>query len=397
MRLGAIYMEIRNIYLGYWYQRTTLHLSELYDFFYAAKSPLALDHSNLEKLKEGLGIENVAMNISYFEYIQLDCLAGVKAKIYEDGLVIFTNDATDNIAHDINELNAFFEEKFNPAQNYLFSLGAPVPKELADIKTISPFFIVTQGATEADIDSLFKAVGETKYYEIKSHDAEIYRGSRVFVINVDEDFKNIEDLIEMQIFFKEFKSQLHRYLNMHRIIWEKIAEVKEKGEIKGRDVSDLRNQLESYKKTIQLIDGRIGQMGTHMKTRQGIISGLKWEQFLTDVLQFKYDTLSNTHNYIKSLWVMTSNYVDSAINLFSDIQAKSTESSVTNLAIITSMGVGATLIGLFTKQQPEFTLFGAGYFFALAFIGYITNKIMKTIYANRMYKIKDIKITKNIK
>lgn len=133
-------MEIKNIYLGYWYQRTTLHLSELYDFFYNGHSPLALDHGKLEQLRARLEIEKVEMKISYFEYIYLQCAGGIRVKIYEDGLVVFENNSTKKISSDLKELNNFFEDKFNPAQSYLFSLGAPVPKELAGIKTISPFF-----------------------------------------------------------------------------------------------------------------------------------------------------------------------------------------------------------------------------------------------------------------
>ena len=60
------------------------------------------------------------------------------------------------------------------------------------------------------------------------------------------------------------------------------------------------------------------------------------------------------------------------------------------------MGVGATLISLFTQKAPDFTLFGVIYFLILAFIGYATNKIMGMIYSNRMYKIKDVEVAKDI-
>jgi uncharacterized membrane protein YoaK (UPF0700 family) len=93
---------------------------------------------------------------------------------------------------------------------------------------------------------------------------------------------------------------------------------------------------------------------------------------------------------------MTKNYVQSALDLFGSIQAKSTESSVKNLAIITSMGVGATLISLFTQKPPSFTMVGALYFLILAAIGYATDKTMKTIYSRRMYAIRDAKVAKDI-
>jgi len=61
------------------------------------------------------------------------------------------------------------------------------------------------------------------------------------------------------------------------------------------------------------------------------------------------------------------------------------------------MGVGATLIGLFTKKLPDFTWFGIFYFILLIAIGYIANRIIKQIYASKLYKIKEIKADKDIK
>ncbi|MBI5153250.1 MAG: DUF1963 domain-containing protein, partial [Parcubacteria group bacterium] len=40
---------------------------------------------------------------------------------------------------------------------------------------------------------------------------------------------------------------------------------------------------------------------------------------------------------------------------------------------------------------------GMLYFFALALIGYTTNRIMGSMATNKMYKIKDIEVAKNIK
>lgn len=94
---------------------------------------------------------------------------------------------------------------------------------------------------------------------------------------------------------------------------------------------------------------------------------------------------------------MTKNYVNSALDLFSSIQARSTEASVENLTIITSMGVGATLMGLFSEEPPEFTVFGVGYFFALAVIGYFASKFIKKVALRRMYEIDDIEAAKDIK
>lgn len=256
---------------------------------------------------------------------------------------------------------------------------------------------MAEDASEEDIDKLFKQVGEDKYYQIESKGVNLYRGKRVFILSMNTKFEHIEELIEMQIFFKEFKTQLHRYVNMHRIIWEKIADIKEQGDIKGKDVEDLRNELESYKKSIELIDGRIQQMGTHMKTRQNIIQGLEWEQFLTDILQFKYSTLGDTHNYIKSLWGMTKNYLDSAIGVFADIQNSSTKNTVKALTLITTIGVVSGILRyLSVNELPQLTYIGAIYFVSLLLATWLANKGVNHFYLSRKYKIKNIEVAKDI-
>lgn len=337
------------------------------------------------------------MKIDYFEYIEAENKDNITIKIYEDGLVLFQKDSSKNLKEDLDVLRNYFKEIFSPAIGYLFSLGAPVPKELANIQSISPVFITIENNSSEIIDEIFQSLGEKKYYEIKEKGIEIYRGGHIFLIYPDKKFKNTEELIEMQIFFKEFKIQLHRYLNIHRIIWEKIAEIKEKGNVYGKDLETLRNKLESYKKTIELIDGRIEQMGTHVKTRKNIIKNLGWENFLSDVLEFKYDTLDNSLAYIKALWKMTKNYVDSAIRIFSEIQTESTKDSVKALTLITSIGVVSSVVGyLSASKLPQLTTTGTIYFFILLAGTYLVNRLIIFFYKSRKYEIKSIEIDKKI-
>jgi len=166
--------------------------------------------------------------------------------------------------------------------------------------------------------------------------------------------------------------------------------------IKGSEVGSFKNKIEGYQKSINLIETRIDQMDTYIHTRESVIKENKGLSELFDVLQYKYKTLSDTLDYVNDLWKMTKNYVDSALDLFNGIQAKSTDRSVQNLTVITSMGVGATLIGLFTQKTPTLTAFGVLYFFILVAIGFTANKLIKYIYTSRTYKIVDMEADKNI-
>lgn len=390
-------MTIEKIFVGGWFQRTTLHLSEIYDFLKEADSPLDLDKERLVELRDSLSLKSADLHVDDLEHIHVVTTDGIEVKIFEDGLIVLNKDAEGDVSDDIDSLTSYYETKLSPAFSYVFSLGAPVPKELANIKTVYPYFIILKKATEGDIQGLLDQFDQEKHFVVKEKAFEIYRGDKLYIVNnISEKLNNIEQFIEEQIFMREFKGQLHRYLNLHRIIWEKIAIVKEKGEIKGSEVGAFNAKIESYAKTINLIDARMSQMGTYVSTRGSVIKNDPAMEKFLGVLQYKHETLKDTLSYVKDIWKMTRNYVNSAQDLFSAIQAKSTEASVKNLTVITSMGVGATLIGLFGKSAPTFTIFGVGYFIVLALIGYLANKMMYSNAQRRMYKIKDVEVAKDI-
>ena len=146
-----------------------------------------------------------------------------------------------------------------------------------------------------------------------------------------------------------------------------------------------------------LIDGRINQMSTYISTREKIA---KSDQELSEFLAisgYRYETLKDTLDYIKSLWNMTKNYVSSAQKLFEGIKQDVTSSSVNSLTIVTSMSAGASIISLLTETKPEFTVFGVLYFFILAFIGWGSTKLLSTISSNRKYEVSDVEFEKDIK
>ncbi len=391
-------MKIQRIYVGGWFQRTTLHLSEIYDFIHDASSPLDLDKKKLRELRDNLHINSFEWKVDRLEYIELLCGNEITVKIFEDGLIILNKEPGEEYHTDVTALTDFYEKNLSPGIKYLFSLGAPIPKELANIKTIYPYFFVLKSAREEDIQGLLTVFKQDKYFEVHKKEFSIYRGDKLYIINnLTEKVPDIERFIQEQIFLREFKAQLHRYLNLHRIIWERIADVKEKGEIKGDDVGPFYSKIERYAKTINLIDARIDQMGTYISTRESIVKDDETLSKFLGVLEYKYETLSDTLSYVKDIWSMTSNYVDSAKDVFSSIQAQSTEASVDNLTIVTSMGVGASLLGLFTQEAPSFTYTGILYFILLACVGYLANRIIQTVYRKRKYTIDDVEIDTDIK
>ena len=392
-------MKIEKINIGGWFQRTTLQLSEVYDFLRSAESQLKLDKKKLEKLHTALDIKNVEYAIDGLEYLIFTTNTDINVKIFEDGLIVLSDKNVNEFSlfGDINNLASYYENKLSPAISYLFSLGAPVPKELANIETVFPYFIVLNNETKDNIKLLLSKTDKESYFEYENENYEVVRGDKYYFINVKKDVEQVDRYIEEQIFIREFKGQLHRYLNLHRIIWEKIDEVKESSKVKGKDIVAFNSKIEGYAKTVNLIDARINQMKTYLHTREKIAkSDAKLTESL-DLIGYRYETLGNTLAYMQQIWSMTKNYVNQASKLFSDLQAEVTSKSVDNLTIVTSMGVGASLIGLFTESAPTFTSFGIIYFFVLAFLGFFVNKLMTHISKNRKYDVSDIEYDKNIK
>ncbi len=393
-------MKITNVYIGGWFQRTMLQLSEIYDFLRDVKSQLNLDEEKLIEYRKALGIGKIDYGVSGEEFVEFTTCYNISVKIFEDGLIVLNNKevSEDTLFADIDKVTDYYENKLSPAFNYLFSLGAPVPKELANIETVYPYFVVCDNATKEEISDLLSRTEKQKYFEFMNANYNVIRGDKYYFINnKKQSFDNIERYIEEQVFIREFKGQLHRYLNIHRIIWEKIDTVKENINIKGSEIVKFTTKLEGYAKTINLIEGRINQMSTYISTREKIAkSDSDLAEFLA-ISGYRYETLRDTLDYIKSLWAMTKNYVSSAQKLFEGIKQDVTNKSVDSLTIVTSMGAGASIIGLLTETAPEFTIFGIFYFFILAFLGYSSTRILGYISKKRKYEVSDIEYDKDIK
>lgn len=393
-------MKISNVYIGGWFQRTMLQLSEIYDFLRECKTRLNLNQDKLNEFRKNLEIGKIDYGVAGEEYIEFTTALNIKVKIFEDGLIVLNNSSVseDTLFADINKVQDYYENKLSPAINYLFSLGAPVPKELANIENVYPYFVVCNNATKDEINDLLSRTEKQKYFEFANDKYEVLRGDKYyFVNNKKQSNENIERYIEEQIFIREFKGQLHRYLNIHRIIWEKIDEVKEHAQVKGSDIVKFTTKLEGYAKTINLIDGRINQMSTYIPTREKIAKSDKELAEFLEISGYRYETLRDTLDYIKSLWGMTKSYVASAQKLFDGLKSDITSKSVNSLTIVTSMSAGAAILDLFTESAPTFSLFGIVYFFILALIGWGSTKILSFISNKRTYEVSDIAYDKDIK
>lgn len=390
-------MIIQKIYIGGWFQRTTLHLTEIWDFLNRGKSNLDFPKEKLNKARSSLSIDSVNRESGPLEYILVKTDKEISYRIYEDGLIILEKDFK-LLKHDFEAIKDYYDNKLSKALSLIFSKGAPIPKELANIKTILPYIVTVTDGTKEEADKIFTDFAENVYSMLATKNIEVYRSPGIILINNLKDEKLVREIIESQIFFREFKSQLHRYLAIHRVLWEKIRVIKERGEIKGNEVDSLRNELSVYQKTINLIEARIDQMPAYVKTRQKITDIKKIDGYLQPLFQFKFETLLDTHEYIKHLWGMTKNYLASAIEIFSELQAKSTKNTISSLQLITTIGVVAGILGYLGKDTlPKFTSIGLIYFSLLMMMTWVINSIVSKFFKNKKYEIEGEDIEKDIK
>lgn len=371
---------------GGWYQRTTLHLSEIYELMALGTSQLALSHEKLSEFKKNLDLVSISRELSSLEYIIAKTTDDITIRYYEDGLYILETQSSD-IESAQKKLYSYFSDRLNPAISYIFSLGAPTPKILADIKTEH------QIAVSCFIDKPNSFVVDSNKYgevysQIKAKNYSVLKTPKYIFIIATKNSKDIEGLIEMQIFFREFKDHLKRYLQIHRTLWEQIDEIKNNRFVKGKDLEKIRSELDSYQKTINLISNRINQMSSYVDTRASLAKQLKITDDLLTVFQYKFETLSNTHAYIKEIWKMTSDFLDSAIKVVVEAQNKNTDNTIASLTIITTVGVLSGLINYFGKTEfPKITLIGFWYFIVLVVGTWAINKIVAYIHNQLKYEL----------
>lgn len=278
---------------------------------------------------------------------------------------------------------------FNPALSYIFSLGAPTPKILAHFPGHHPVVVQMNEGAWQHFKFDIHTYGQV-YSQITSHGITVYKTpTHIFIVNSRATQSALKELVQTQIFFREFKDQLKRYLNIHRTIWEEISSIKEKKSVSAEEVSILRSKLDGYQKTISLITNRINQMSAYIITRSKIARAAKVESHLNTLFQYKFEALEDTHTYIKEIWKMTGDYVASAIAIFVEIQSQSTQRSIQSLQLITLSNVIATLLTkMAVDSVPGVTGKGVFYVLAIIFAAWIVNTLVIYVFRRVKYALK---------
>ncbi|MEJ0001828.1 MAG: hypothetical protein WDN09_01410 [bacterium] len=382
-------MHIEKLYIGTWFQRTTLHLSELWRLFDMEGPETFFAAGDLLSLRKQLDLETAERITSGFECIRFKTAKGISGTIYEDGLMVIETSDVSDTEKAKESLRRYYENCLSTCVTYLFSKGAPIPKELANIPTVLPYMFVVSGGSDDDIEKAFFAPGTERLHSaMKGKQTSIFKGSSTMVLHDPVNDVQTAMIVETHIFFREFKVQLERYLSIHRTLWEKIKTVLESDEIKGTDIEPIRTELQGYQKSVNLIEARINQMPAYVKTRQKL-TVIEGDENLVLTTSLRFEDLLDTHEYIKHLWSMTKNYLQSALDMLTALQAESTKTSISSLQLVTTVGVISGLVAYLGKDGfPPITRFGLGYFVGLLAVTWIINSLISFIFKRRMYTVK---------
>jgi hypothetical protein len=384
-----------NVVFGGWYQRTTLHLSEVQRFLLGVDNNIDLPDAKIKKFRAGLGLKSVKRKVGYLEFLDVETKDGIRIRYFEDGLYLLSEEG-ENIEELKKKIKKYFDEKFEPAINFLFSLGAPTPKILSNMKSFHPFVIerVVKEPLKSKVDKKFGNI----YLETSSRQIKVSKTrENIFVDVVSSKAKELETLTEMQIFFSDFKLQLHKYLDIHRKIWEEIDSIGERKFVRGKDVGEYKSRLDSYQKTIQLIRNRINQMSNYAKTRRDISKKVRADGDLNSLFQYRFEDLFNSLEYIKEVWAMTLDYVNSAIRIMEDVEKEVRGKGLNSIQFLVGVGVVSGIIRyLGPTDFPEIAMSGFLYVLGFGFLAIALNKVISWYGERKKYSVSFVERAKKI-
>lgn len=343
-------MKIHSVHIGTWFQRTDLHLREIYKFL-SNGDLQGLENQKLDDLRATLGKYDLKFSEGLTNALHINT-DKITTEITEDGVVLLSKTYQD-AKEDIAILKHQYEDLLSPALTYVFSRGAPLPKELANIKLVYPYFFVAEGATEKDVEDVLKNFDDNLVSTVKGKNLTLFIGKVGTTLSFSgkEDLEKAQEIIKYGIFFREFETQLSQYLNLHRTIWEEMDQIRSKKSINRGDFPRIRNKLIERKKFLSFVSARLNQMEHLIIEREKYAEGQKIKDELAQISWDSFASLMATHKYVEELWKMTKEYVDATVELLQIFYQESTQKELVALEIISIFNVVIGLVNFFKSVE----------------------------------------------
>lgn len=340
-------IDSKVLYLGTWFPRTNLHLQEVYKFL-SGEEIEGLDQGKLKSLYKALRADKVIFHQEgVFDMVEALC-GEVRLLMTEDGIILLRTSGED-LENSREILENFYEKHLGPAITFLFSRGAPLPKNLLKVKEVYPLLLlITKGVSREEVTEIFLESKDAPVSSVSAPNIEIFFGKELTIFNTSRTKEKphvYEELLMTLVFFREFEGQLGRYLNLHRIMWDEITKIRESKELKYKDFPSVREKILEHLKTLSFMEARLAQMLDILSTRSTLA-----HQFLRTSLGtlglLRFDHLRAQQEYVGDLWQMTVEYTEGTLTLLNSLFQENTQKELNALKFITLIGAVTSFFGM---------------------------------------------------
>src|SRR5690606_7722643 len=311
-------------------------------------SKLSLSSDKLFSLHQMLDLQSVAKEAGYLEYVRATTNNNIEIRYFEDGLFILESTSR-NPELTTKILKTYHDNSFIPALRYLFSQDVPMPGLQNHTLTNHPVVVALTSTRprEFEVDPAFGAITS----QITSDDVTVFKTqSHIFIVSARRGQSSIRDMVEMQVFFREFQNQLEYFHTFQRKSWNRVNTIGNRELIKPAELMQLQNQLSAYQKSIKLAEGRLEQMDAYIQTRAGIAEQLDLSDHLLLLFHYRFEALEDTYHYLLHSWKMTRQLADQTSNTLANLQSKSTQSILSSMRLSIAVLTMVALSAIFTRE-----------------------------------------------
>ncbi|MEK7083869.1 MAG: hypothetical protein AAB932_01405 [Patescibacteria group bacterium] len=343
-------MTLDSLYLATWFQRTTLHLTEMYHFFDHDFLYLKLPKEDLEASFKKLSVKSAEFfELNDFDVVKTEFENGLTFTATDDGVMMLRAPVGEDLKKARKYLETFYYEKLGASLSYLFSRGAPLPKQLSTLKEVYPILLVVRDATDDDITRLFAEFDEAYDSFVSSPHFQIFFSDTIHIVRVLKNGKRVDeildDLLRNVVFLREFERQLHMYLNLHRTMWDQTSKIRESNTLRYRDFPALRKKIMDALKTLSFVKARLSQM-EDINVARRLLVGDDVKEELTALGLFRFDSVSADQRYIVDLWEMTIDYVKRTLDLLESLFQENTQRELNTLKFFTLIAAITSFFGM---------------------------------------------------
>lgn len=342
-------MKINKIYVGSWYPRTVFHFNELYEFLKDGTSHLALDKNKIKSLRDSINPTDISLDDFLGRRMLNARFDKYHFENHESGLMLLSCDCVDvvDFKKEMISLSGFAFKKVFPSFSYLYSLGAPIPKVFSAMKSVMPYVFFVEDASREEIFSFFEENGFNVLKEVKNNKIEVFYSKSFVVIKGDQ--KTAENLIREGLYYiNDAENQFQRILDLHRFVWSEVSDIKSSQKIKYKNLPETRDLIMEINSEVVFFKSRIEQLDNILKIQSSRVKNLFDEEndpvwgYVSD----RFNSLTDSGEYIKSLWTMTDDYLKGSLDLVSLVYQESSAKQINILQFIFIISAVASIIAL---------------------------------------------------